>query len=43
MIIRRKIEDLFIKYSLACLIIALFLSTIMCFIISTYKSYDYIN
>lgn len=43
MIIRRKIEDLFIKYALVCLIIALFLSTIMCFIISTYKSYDYIN
>jgi len=43
MIIRRQIEDLFIKYALVCLIFALFLSTIMCFIISTYKSYDYIN
>ena len=41
--IGRKIDDLFIKYALWCLIIALLLSTIMCFIISTYKSYDYIN
>jgi len=44
MMIRRKIDDLFLKYALICLIFALGLSTIMCFFITSYKSGEkYLN
>ena len=36
MVVRRKIDDLFLKYALVCLIVALGLSAIMCFVITSY-------
>ena len=43
LIVRREINDLFLRYSLLCLILAMALSSIMCFVISSYKSYEYID
>ena len=40
---RRQIDDLFMKYAMRNLIVALFLTTIMCFIITSYSSTQYLN
>ena len=42
-IIRRDIQDLFLKYALACLIVALGLSSIMCFILTSYSAISYME
>ena len=43
MIVRREINDLFLRYALICLIVALALSAVMCFIITSYTSQSYLN
>lgn len=43
MIVRREIEDRFLKYSIYCQIVALFFSTIRCFIVTSYNSESFVD
>ena len=42
-IIRREISDIFLKLAMACMIVALALSAIMCFILASYESEEYLT
>ena len=43
MMVRREINDLFLKYAMYCQILALALSATMCFIITSYNTVEYLN
>ena len=40
---RREINDLFLRYALYCLMVALALSSLMCFIVASYHAERYMN
>ena len=40
---RRDINDLFLKYAMYCMILALALSSVMCFIATSYDPEDYMD
>ena len=43
MMVRRDINDLFINYAMYCMILALALSAVMCFIVTSYDTEQYID
>ena len=43
MMIRREINDLFLRYAMYCMIFALALSACMCFIVTSYSAERYLD
>ena len=43
MMVRRQIDDLFLRYALILMIIALFISSVMCFIMTSYNSSEWVK
>ena len=43
MMVRRDINDLFLNYAMYCMILALALSSVMCFIVTSYDTVEYMD
>ena len=43
MMVRRDINDLFLRYAMYCMILALALSSVMCFRVTSYDTFEYMG